>query len=77
MKVPNAFLIAIPVFELGERFVIPVRLRYRLNQGHVRWTLALYRSELVFDTAVRETCAKAAAGTGLPLFYGSPEIDGE
>ena len=30
IRIPNLFLIAVPVFEAGDAYRIPVRLRYRL-----------------------------------------------
>lgn len=72
LKVPAAFLIAIPVFRSGARYQIPVRLRYRVSGG-ITWSVELYRPELVFDHAIAEACEVAKAKTELPLFYGTPE----
>lgn len=75
LKIPGAFLIAIPVFESGVRYTIPVKLRYRVDKGRgsVSWSLILHHREQVFDDALREACELAAKETGLPLFVGSPE----
>lgn len=73
LKVPGLFLIAIPIFRLGVRYQLAVRLRYRLAQGQVFWFYELYRHEVAFDHAVREACEKARNDTALPLFYGKPE----
>ena len=61
------------MFRLGERFRMPVRMRYRLREGKVSWSFSIHRLDVVFDTAVREACAKAQAVTDLPLFYGTPQ----
>jgi uncharacterized protein YfdQ (DUF2303 family) len=73
LKVPGAFLIAIPVFRGGAAYEIPVRLRYRLDQGTVKWFFELYRSELFFDHAFTEACALAAEKSGLVVLQGAPE----
>ena len=53
--------------------VIPVRLRYRVSQGTVTWTMILVQSDHAYDVAVREVCTHVADKTALPLFYGTPE----
>lgn len=73
IKVPNLFLIAIPVFNHGAPYRIAVRLRYRVRDGAIMWFFELYRADKVFDAAFREACDKAAEATKLPLFHGSPE----
>jgi len=73
LKVPNMFLIGIPVFEMGTPYRIAVRLRYRLRSGTIAWFYELYRSEHVFDDAFDEACKEAGEKTGLPVFMGKPE----
>lgn len=73
ITVPALFAIAIPVFRDGVAYVIPVRLRYRVSQGTVTWTMILVQSDHAYDVAVREVCTHVADKTALPLFYGTPE----
>lgn len=73
ISVPGAFLLAIPLFRGGSLYRIPVRLRYRTNQGKISWSIALYRTEEVFDHAVQEAIKAVSEGTGLPVFEGTPE----
>lgn len=73
LKIPGAFLIAIPVFERGEIFQIAARLRYRAVQGKVTWSYELYKHEHRLQIAFDEACEAAADQTGLPLFRGAPE----
>lgn len=70
---PNLFCIAIPVFDAGAPYRIPVRLRYRVVSGKITWAFHLYRAEAAFDDAFREACEQATAETGVPLFFGAPE----
>jgi len=73
ITVPALFAVAIPVFKDGVSYVIPVRLRYRVTSGQIKWTMHLVQAERAFDRATREVCANVAEKTGLPLFYGCPE----
>jgi len=74
LKVPNMFLIAIPIFRGGAPYRIPVRLRYRKSGPALMWSLVLHNLDLVCDHAVTEACDRAAKETDLPLFYGFPEV---
>lgn len=73
LKIPGAFLIAIPVFRNGALYQLAARLRYRVQSGSVTWQYSLYRVERVFDHALREACDTAETETGLPLYLGTPE----
>lgn len=73
LKVPGAFLLAIPVFKGGSLYQIPARLRYRVSSGTISWTVDLYRLEQVLEHAFGEACELVRKETGLPLLVGSPE----
>ncbi len=73
LKVPSAFLLAIPVFRGGDLYQIAARLRYRVQGGAVSWSFELHGADRIFDHAFREACDDARARTELPLFYGQPE----
>lgn len=73
IKVPGAFIIAIPVFKAGALYQLPVRLRYRTEGGRVIWFYEISQADKTFDHAFKEACDQAAKETGLPLFVGSPE----
>lgn len=73
LRIPSAFMLGIPVFEQGVRYQIPVRLRYRVINGAIRWAFALHRTDQAFENAFREACSMAAEQTGLQLLYGTPE----
>ena len=73
LKVPNLFLIGIPVFKNGPAYRIAVRLRYRkANDGLLFW-YEMWREDRVFDDAFSEAIGRAKEETGLPVFMGSPE----
>jgi uncharacterized protein YfdQ (DUF2303 family) len=73
IKVPTAFLVALPVFRNGAAYQLAARLRYRVRDGAVTWFYELHRADRAFDDAFREACKEAEKDTGLPLFFGSPE----
>lgn len=73
LKIPTGFALAIPVFRGGGLYQIPVRLRYRVSKGQVRWSIALHRTDRVFDHAFAGACESVQEGTGRPLFFGRPE----
>lgn len=72
VDVPNLFLISIPIFKNGPKYLMPVRLRYRAK-GQVTWFYDTYRHDKVFDHAFDEAVTRVANETGLPVFIGQPE----
>lgn len=73
LKVPNLFLIGIPVFKNGPAYRIAVRLRYRKREGGLLFWYELWRQEPVFDDAFGEALERVRTETGLPVLLGSPE----
>jgi hypothetical protein len=73
LSIPGGFVLGIPVFRLGKRYQVCVRLRYRVNGPSVTWICKLHRTDLVFEAAFAEACDATAKGTELPVFRGTPE----
>jgi hypothetical protein len=73
IKVPNLFLINIPLFVNSAVYRIAVRLRYRKIGPKLTWSYQLYRHDLTFQAAFKEACTKAQTETALPLYLGTPE----
>ena len=73
VKMPGAVLLGIQVFREGPLYQVPARLRYRVAGPVVAFRFDLFRTEVIFDHAFRESCDLAAKETGLPLFYGAAE----
>lgn len=73
LKVPNLFLIGIPVFHNGASYRVAARLRYRKQDGLKFW-YELWRLDRVFDHAFSEAVTEAAVKTGLPIYRGTPEL---
>lgn len=68
LKLPSWFLIRLPVFQGGEPVIIPVRFRYRITAGSIKYGYELFRIEQTFDKVFDDLCKAIADGTELPLF---------
>lgn len=73
LKVPGGFALGIPVFRGGDLYQVPVRLRYRVSKGAILWSIALHRTDRVFDHAFEQACRLVEEATGLPIYQGRPE----
>ncbi|WP_438752034.1 DUF2303 family protein [Pararhizobium sp. O133] len=76
LVIPGVFILQIAPFFMGEATRIPVRLRYRLANGALKWTFQLYRPDRYITEQVRADLDEAAEKTDLPKFEGSPEMPG-
>lgn len=74
LTVPTGFVIGLPVFE-GDDVVhaLPVRLRFRVKDGAVTWTLVPLGADDVVRDAVQDAKARVAGEVGCEVFEGSPE----
>lgn len=73
ISLPNLIMVAIPIFENGAHYRIPVRFRYRKSGASISFIFQLHTPDVYLKDAVDEAIATAAAETGLPVFRGSPE----
>lgn len=73
LRVPNLFLVQMPVFDGDAAYRLPVRLQYRRADGRILWSIRRYRPELVFTDAFDRALEKVRTGTGAPVFLGTPE----
>ncbi len=73
LNIPNLIIIAIPVFQGGAPYRMPVRFRYRKVGGEVRFILSVYNPEKAFEAAFNEAIEQARDQTELPTFMGLPE----
>jgi hypothetical protein len=73
LKVPNLFLIGIPVFKNGPAYRIAIRLRYRKAEGSLAFWYEMWRQDPVFDDAFKEAVDRVRAETSLPVLFGTPE----
>ncbi|WP_339112807.1 DUF2303 family protein [Thioclava sp. GXIMD2076] len=73
ISIPNLFIIAIPVFDGGPLYRIPVRFRYRKKGSNVVFIITMHEPKIALRNAVEEAFAETKENTGLPLFIGKPE----
>lgn len=73
VKIPNLFLIAVPVFENGALYRLAVRFRYAKAGSDINFTLTLHNPDLALRDAVELALAQAVEETALPLMRGTPE----
>lgn len=73
IDVPRLFMIAIPLFERSaDHYRIPVRIRYRLAGGSVKWIPTLFGADEIMDTAIRDAARTVQEQTERPVFFGWP-----
>jgi hypothetical protein len=73
VKIPGGFVITVPVFTGGQPYQLPVRIRYRLQNGAIAWSLVPFLMNAVLQDAFDGVCAQVRDETGLPVFQGQPE----
>lgn len=72
LQVPGLFLVAIPVFEGGPAYRLPVRFQYRKTPDGVAFFLTLHDPQRALDNAFGEAVTTAEIETSVPVFKGKP-----
>lgn len=70
LTVPGLFLVGLPVFDGGALYRLPVRLRYRLEDGEVKWRYDIHEPRKAFDDAFNETLKYVKENVGLLVYIG-------
>lgn len=70
---PQAFLVAIPVFQDSARQVLEVRLRVTVEEGKAKFHVRLHAAGEVWREAFLGLCRQVEEATKLPVFIGTPE----
>lgn len=73
LTIPGLFMLSLPVFFRGAHVRIPVRLRYRVANGAVRWGYQIWRPDTFVTDAVLRDLDAVRVETGLPAYEGTPE----
>lgn len=73
ISIPNLFLVALPVFDNGAVYRLPVRFRYAKAGPEVKFFLTLHNPDVYLRDAVNLALDEAQSATELPLFLGTPE----
>lgn len=72
IKVPDLFLIDIPVFDGEPSRLMPVRLYYRRVGSGVKWAVELVDHRRMVKDAITKAAQDVASETRLPLINGDP-----
>ena len=70
VKVPNMFLIVIPILKGGKSYQLPCRLRHRLKNGQIIWWYEVIDLDKAIAAAIDEELNKIKEDISLPVFYG-------
>lgn len=79
LKVPQAFLIAIPVFKFGPLIMLPLRLRFAKKGQTVEWHFDLFEHERALEAqtqAMIERVSAPKAFVGGKTDGGQPKLEG-
>jgi uncharacterized protein YfdQ (DUF2303 family) len=69
LRVPTAFLLAVPVFQNDAPYLLLCRLRYRKQEATVRWIVNIQGADAALEDAFSRGCDAIQEGTGVPLFF--------
>ncbi|HYE49987.1 MAG TPA: DUF2303 family protein [Azospirillaceae bacterium] len=72
VKVPEMFLLDIPLFDGEPSVLIPARLYYRKTGAGIVWAVKLVNNRQHIRRAVEQVAARVAKETGCPLYSGRP-----
>jgi Uncharacterized conserved protein (DUF2303) len=73
VKIPNLFLLALPVFDHGALYRLAARFRYVKSGSDIKFYLTLHNPDIARRDALDLALGRAAEETALPLFLGAPE----
>ncbi len=71
-QIPRAFMLAIPVFDGGDRYQVEARVRFTLASGAPSFSYTLHRRAEIERDAFAEVRAKVAKETGRLVLAGTP-----
>ena len=71
IEVPETFVLGVSIHVNGPAYRIPVRLRWRLQEGKVSFWYEIVRPTRFIDDALREILLRVATDTGIVVLAGS------
>ena len=72
LEIPEQFVLGIAIHENGPAYRIPVRLRWRLQEGKEIFWYEIVRPHRFVQDAIKEIRAKVTTDTGYPVLTGVP-----
>jgi Uncharacterized conserved protein (DUF2303). len=70
--VPEMFFVYIPVFDGGQRHLLPVRLYYRIKGNGVVWAVEVVDLRRMIRRAIEAAANTVKAETAVPVYCGMP-----
>lgn len=67
VRIPDAFLLRLPLFDRGQFYVVPVRLRYRVKDGKPVFSYSIYRLANILENAVADCESVVSKACELPM----------
>ncbi len=74
IEIPELFTLGIPIHVNGPAYRIPVRLRWRLQEGKVAFWYEIVRPHRFIEDALREVRQQIADSVSLPILAGVAEL---
>lgn len=71
-EIPRAFIVAIPVFEGGERYQVEARVRFALGEAGPRFSYTMHRRTEIERDAFGGVRSTIGERTKLPILSGTP-----
>jgi uncharacterized protein YfdQ (DUF2303 family) len=71
-QIPRAFLVAIPVFDGGERYQVECRVRFQLVNGQPQFGYTMHRRKEIERDAFNGVCRDVESNCGVPVYLGKP-----
>lgn len=73
LTVPGLFILRMALFRMAEPVRLPVRLRYRVSGGAIKWGFQLHRPDERVTEAITRALDAVRVDTALPVYEGAPE----
>jgi uncharacterized protein YfdQ (DUF2303 family) len=70
IEIPEQFILGVPIHVNGPAYRIPVRLRWRLQEGKVAFWYEIVRPHRFIEDALKEIRERVAKETALPVLAG-------
>lgn len=72
VSVPTEIKLGIPVFFKGQRYEVPVFLRYKVGDSKVQFSIKVDRADYIEQAAFDEITSAVGEALALPIYFGTP-----
>lgn len=73
VDIPGVFMVSVPAWIDGDPIRVPARLRYRVSDGTLKWSFAMYRLDKWLRDQILNDLGFASKETQCPAFLATPE----